>query len=135
MQGREKKHWLHQFALYPSKGFGPEAQSKFLYRQGASRAGRRIGVSAGQRVSGSAYWRIGVSACRRVGAMVGQNRSGEARICEPGAMEGCGSGVAERWPVSAKGASRPVIGSVNLVAPEMSPGIFARFAPGLSRSI
>jgi hypothetical protein len=46
MQGREKKHWLHQFALYPSKGFGPEAQSKFLYRNGASRANRRVGVSA-----------------------------------------------------------------------------------------
>jgi hypothetical protein len=40
MQGREKKRWLHQFALYPSKGFGPEAQSKFVYRR------ERIGVSA-----------------------------------------------------------------------------------------
>ncbi len=48
MQGREKKHWLHQFALYPSKGFGPEAQSKFLYRNGASRANRRVGGALGR---------------------------------------------------------------------------------------
>jgi hypothetical protein len=66
MQGREKNRWLHQFALYPSKGFGPEAQSKFAYRR------------------------------ERVGAVVGRNRSGEGRICEPTAMEGCGGGVTER---------------------------------------
>jgi hypothetical protein len=83
MQGREKKHWLHQFALYPSKGFGPEAQSKFLYRKGA-------------------YRRIGVSEGRRVGAVAGRNRSGKGRICEPGAMDRCGNGVAEHWGVLAK---------------------------------
>jgi hypothetical protein len=56
MQGREENRWLHQFTLYPSKGFGPEAQSKFAYRR-----------ERAERVGGPAYRRIGVSAYRRIG--------------------------------------------------------------------
>lgn len=35
---REKTYWLHEFALYPSKGFGPQAQSKFVERKERQRA-------------------------------------------------------------------------------------------------
>jgi hypothetical protein len=38
LQGREKTYWLHEFALYPSKGFGPQAQSKFVERKEHQRA-------------------------------------------------------------------------------------------------
>ena len=40
LQGREKTYWLHEFALYPSKGFGPQAQSKFVERKDHQRARR-----------------------------------------------------------------------------------------------